>query len=116
MVRLKRAPERLRQAPPRIRPAPKQALPFYQSAEWIALRAEVVKERGSKCEQCGREGFVIGDHVKEIRDGGAKLDKSNIRLLCARCHGRKTAQVKRERARGGMRRGGGQKSTTLAAQ
>lgn len=102
MGRLTRAPSRLRSAPPRLKAAPKKALPFYQSPEWTALRAAVIAERGKRCEAegCGHSGFVIADHIVEIRDGGAKLDKSNIRLLCARCHGKKTALAKRRRTEG----------------
>jgi 5-methylcytosine-specific restriction protein A len=40
---------------------------------------------------------VIADHVIEIRDGGAKLEKQNIMLLCPPCHGKKTAAAKRAR-------------------
>lgn len=98
MPRLKRAPARLSPAPRRLSPPPKQAAPFYQSAEWRALSAAVKAERGSCCARCGRQGYVIADHVVEIRDGGARLDRSNIQLLCAPCHGAKTEQRKRERA------------------
>lgn len=97
MVRLSRAPARLGSAPPRVARAPKVALPFYLSAEWKALLALVIKQRGRKCQDCGGQGYVIGDHVKEIRDGGAGLDPGNVRLLCAKCHGRKTAKAKRAR-------------------
>jgi 5-methylcytosine-specific restriction endonuclease McrA len=98
VVRLKRAPSRLKAAPPRLRPSPKQALPFYRSPEWRALVGLVTSKRGKVCEQCGASGYVIADHVIELRDGGASLDESNIMLLCSPCHGRKTAQRKRERS------------------
>ena len=97
MARLSRAPGRLASAPPKVAHAPKVALPFYLSPEWKALVASIIKQRGRKCERCQAQGYVIGDHVKEIRDGGALLDESNIMLLCAKCHGRKTAQAKRAR-------------------
>ena len=99
MVRLSRAPARLVAAPARIAAAPKVALPFYKSPEWRALVAAVIKARGKRCERagCAASGFVIADHVTEIRDGGAKLDPANIMLLCAPCHGKKTAQAKRAR-------------------
>ena len=98
MVRLPRVPARLGCAVPNRLPAPpKLALPFYQSPEWRALRDQVISARGKQCERCSARGFVIADHKVEIRDGGARLDPSNIRLLCAKCHGRKTAQAKRAR-------------------
>lgn len=99
MGRLMRAPSRLRSAPKRIASPPKVTLPFYKTAEWKALVTDIKAERGSCCEAdgCGRRGFVIADHIVEIRDGGATLDKRNIRLLCAPCHGRKTEAARRAR-------------------
>ena len=98
-MRLASAPGRLQSAPPRVARAPKVALPFYQSPEWRELKASVIRERGKRCEAkgCGAVGFVIADHIVEIRDGGAKLDRLNIKLLCAKCHRRKTAKAKRAR-------------------
>ena len=97
MARLARAPARLSAAPRRLVAAPKAALPFYKSPEWTALRASIIEERGKRCEECGRAGYVIADHVIEIKDGGAKLDRNNIRLLCPRDHGAKTQRAKRAR-------------------
>ena len=112
MVRLTRAPSRLTSAPPRLRAAPKVADPFYLSAEWRVLLAEIIAERGKACEECGAKGYVIGDHIIEIRDGGKRLDKANIKLLCAKHHGIKTAQAKRARLERRGSEGGGQKSTS----
>ncbi len=99
MVRLSRAPSRIAGPPSRVAPAIKQVLPFYQSPEWRALVATVVRLRGRRCEDCGASGGkVYGDHVVELRDGGKALDQANVRLRCGRCHGRKTAQRRRERA------------------
>ena len=97
MVRLSRAPSRLMPAPQRVARAPKVALPFYQSAEWKALVKAEIAKRGRKCEKCAATGYVIGDHIIEIKDGGPKLDPLNVRLLCAKCHGAKTAAAKRKR-------------------
>jgi len=35
-----------------------------------------------------------------VKDGGARLDPSNIMLRCAACHNRKTHREKAARARG----------------
>ena len=76
-------------------PPPKVALPFYLSPEWRSLMAEIIDERGRRCEACGRTGCrVYGDHVVELQDGGARLDKRNIRLLCGSCHTSKTNRAK----------------------
>jgi len=78
--------------------APKRADPFYLSAEWRQLMRETLAERGRRCEDCGRTGCrVFGDHVRELKDGGAPLDKSNIRVRCSRCHGLKTAVERAKR-------------------
>src|SRR4051812_36510820 len=85
----------------------KQADPFYTSAEWKALMRQIIKARGRRCEDDrhdmanAREGIrLYGDHVIEIKDGGARLDPSNVLLRCAPCHGRKTAEARVARARG----------------
>lgn len=88
------------------RPAPKRADPFYLSPEWRSLVARLVRERGRRCEGpgCGRthdaEGApirVFGDHVVELKDGGAPLDPANVRLLCGACHSAKTARARAAR-------------------
>ncbi len=81
----------------------KKVDPFYASAEWKALMAEIIRERGRRCEdpRCktphGPWGKIYGDHIVEIRDGGPKLDKNNILLRCSPCHGRKTATARTNR-------------------
>jgi len=77
---------------------------FYRSPEWRALVSRLLEERGRRCECCGRvEGplgqplRIFGDHIRELRDGGAPLDPLNIRLLCGSCHGKKTELARRIR-------------------
>lgn len=76
---------------------------FYSSPEWRSLLAEIKRERGARCEdpRCktphGPWGRLLGDHIVEIKDGGAKLDKLNIMLRCDPCHGRKTAAERTKR-------------------
>ena len=61
-----------------------------------ALVAEIIQERGARCEDpaCrfpGRTGIrLFGDHIVELQDGGAPLDKGNVMLRCGSCHTRKT--------------------------
>ena len=79
-------------------PAPKKADPFYLSPAWRTLMRKLTASRGSVCQQCGREGVrLFGDHIHELKDGGAALDPSNIKLLCGSCHTKKTAQVRAAR-------------------
>lgn len=70
---------------------PKVAEPFYSSAAWIALRDQVRREARWMCQVpgCGRRGFIV-DHIVEIKDGGAKLDRANLMLACSPCHTKKT--------------------------
>ncbi|CAA2142761.1 hypothetical protein HYPP_03782 [Hyphomicrobium sp. ghe19] len=86
-----------------VRPPPKVAEDFYSSSEWRAFVADLIRERGRVCEdpQCdGRthrpDMRVYADHIVEMRDGGAPLDRRNMMLRCAASHSRKTA---RERAK-----------------
>lgn len=85
-----------------VKPPPKTVDPFYLTPEWRSLVEDLVRQRGRRCEapDCrypGRKGIrVFGDHVVELRDGGALLDPGNVKLLCGSCHTRKTM---RERAK-----------------
>lgn len=81
----------------------KQADAFYLSREWRALMDGIIARRGRICEDPEHDaarpragGRVFGDHIIEIRDGGARLDERNVMLRCGSCHSRKTAA---ERAR-----------------
>jgi 5-methylcytosine-specific restriction enzyme A len=89
--------------------AAKPTLAFYGTGEWKALLRRIIATRGRRCQDphCetpnrGQGQRIYGDHVREIADGGALLDETNIMLRCASCHGRKTAEAKR--ARGGVRK------------
>ena len=86
---------------------PKVADPFYTSPAWIALRDRVRREAGGRCQVagCGRvERGMIVDHIVELKDGGAPLDRSNARLMCRAHHNQKTVT---ERAKRTARRPGG---------
>jgi 5-methylcytosine-specific restriction enzyme A len=88
------------------KPSAKTANPFYRTSEWRALVAQIILERGARCEdpRCSfpdRVGIrLFGDHIIELADGGAPLDKANVMLRCGSCHTRKTnvERVKRMRA------------------
>ena len=86
---------------------PKVADSFYSSPAWIALRDRVRREAGGRCQApgCGRtERRMFVDHIVELKDGGAPLDRSNVWLLCASHHSRKTVA---ERAKRTAQRPGG---------
>jgi 5-methylcytosine-specific restriction endonuclease McrA len=97
MGKLRSAPPMLSSAPPRVRVAAKRADPLYTSPEWRKLVARLKRERGPGCSRCGSQHRVAGDHVVEVKDGGATLDPGNVQLLCHACHQVKTARAKRER-------------------
>ena len=101
MGRLKSLPDRIGSPPNRIRPAPKVSLPFYKTPAWLGLMRSIKAERGNRCQDCGtRRGRIIGDHIIELKDGGAPLDRANIRLRCTACHNIKTAKAKAARSAG----------------
>jgi 5-methylcytosine-specific restriction endonuclease McrA len=84
----------------RLQTPPKPYDDFLNSPAWRALVAEIIGERGRKCEHCAREGVrLFGDHITERQDGGALLDKRNVQLLCGSCHSTKTARARAERMR-----------------
>ncbi len=64
---------------------------FHDSREWMALRYEVLKERGARCECCGAtraDGVIIQvDHVKpRSLFPELALKKSNLQVLCRPCN------------------------------
>jgi 5-methylcytosine-specific restriction endonuclease McrA len=81
---------------PRVAAPPKVADRFYSSPEWIALRDQVRREARGKCQRCGNRGRYV-DHKVELKDGGARLDRANVWLLCASCHTTKTAGARADR-------------------
>jgi 5-methylcytosine-specific restriction protein A len=88
-------------------PPRKTADPFYLTPEWRRLMDRIIAVRGRRCEdpQCevpgGRRACrLFGDHVVELKDGGAPLDPKNIMLRCGSCHTRKTLQARADRMRG----------------
>jgi 5-methylcytosine-specific restriction endonuclease McrA len=98
---------RLKCAAPRLKPAKqglafpeKKAEPFYSTPEFREWRDLVIKRAGNACQgkNCGRTGVrLFADHIKEIRDGGEKLDLSNGQALCGSCHTLKTVAEKSRR-------------------
>lgn len=96
--------------PPRqikIRLPAKKVDGFYQSQEWRALMDAIIKKRGRRCEdpdhdpkQSRTDRRIYGDHIRELRDGGAPLDEANVMLRCASCHTRKTVAERAKRSRG----------------
>jgi 5-methylcytosine-specific restriction protein A len=86
-----------------VKPPPKTADPFYLSVEWRALMGAIISERGRRCQDPHHKGLhersprVFGDHVVELKDGGAPLDPANVLLLCGACHTRKTIAARAAR-------------------
>ena len=61
--------------------------------KWAKLRKEIIKERGNKCEKCGKEtNKLIADHITPIALHGKEFDKKNIQLLCNSCNKKKTSK------------------------
>lgn len=97
MARFKALPPRIGALPPRVGSLTKKAASIYLTPEWRALVAQVKRERGCWCARCGSTKRVIGDHIHELRDGGAPFDPANIELLCQACHNGKTAAARAAR-------------------
>jgi|TARA_R110000824_G_scaffold238460_1_gene427248 5-methylcytosine-specific restriction endonuclease McrA len=75
---------------------------FYVSKEWKTLRNFYISEF-PLCKWCEEEGITnkadIVDHIKEIKDGGSKLDQSNLMSLCHKHHSQKTNWERAKRKR-----------------
>jgi 5-methylcytosine-specific restriction enzyme A len=74
----------------KLAPPPRFGRTVYVSAEWRALVRSIIAKRGRRCERCGSSKRLFGDHLEELRDGGAALDPANVELLCGSCHTAKT--------------------------
>lgn len=74
---------------------------FYATPQWRELRDQVVEAAGRRCQWpgCGRsDGRMHADHIVEIKDGGAALDRANLWCLCQTHHNGKTADAARARS------------------
>jgi 5-methylcytosine-specific restriction endonuclease McrA len=77
----------------------KPTLDFYGSAAWKEVRLEVQRACKRTCQRCRKpDTRIYVDHIVELKDGGAPLERSNLIGLCAVCHGRKTADEKAKRS------------------
>lgn len=71
-----------------------QAIDFLESYAWRKLRYKVLKERGARCECCGRtpnDGARMNvDHIKPRRKHPElALTEPNLQILCNECnHGK----------------------------
>ncbi len=83
------------------REPPKVAQPWYLTPEHRLWAKTVIARAGGQCQRCSRTGVrLYADHIREIKDGGARLDLANGQALCPSCHTRKTnAERDRRQAR-----------------
>lgn len=92
-----------------FRQSPRQR--SYDSAAWRTLsrrvREEWVAEHGWWCPGWRRPAHparvLTVDHITPLIEGGAPLDRTNLRVLCQGCHGRVSLSLtaRRRAARGG---------------
>lgn len=55
--------------------------------KWRKIANEM-KDRIGKCQKCGSKSDLTVDHIKRLKDGGAKYDRKNLRVLCRACNGK----------------------------
>lgn len=106
MGRLKALPPRVATVRNRITVPAKVPDPFYEGNAWREFIRAIKVQRGYVCEvvTCRKDCSsnhrgLIGDHIVERKDGGADFDPSNVMLMCAACHNRKTARERGRRGR-----------------
>jgi 5-methylcytosine-specific restriction protein A len=100
MARLQSLRSQLSQVPARLNPVPaadRQQRRQYatNSAEWRAIRQQVLLRDNYTCRACGRTAGGKGEaHVDHIDgdSGNNPEDGSNWQTLCAPCHSAKTAR------------------------
>ncbi|MGC1303771.1 MAG: HNH endonuclease signature motif containing protein [Caulobacteraceae bacterium] len=90
----------------RVGTVPKSADPLYQSGDYRVWREAVIAKAGGRCEavdagqRCSKaqpRHRMFADHVKEVRDGGARFDPANGQCLCGAHHTAKTARARAAR-------------------
>ncbi len=59
-------------------------------SEWRTFRGNFLA-KFPKCIECGDFATDV-DHIKSLREGGNKLDETNCRSMCHRCHSRRTGR------------------------
>jgi len=73
---------------------------FYHTTAWRKLREYFLQDHVF-CVECERKGrkipATVVDHIQPISQGGEKLDESNLRAMCARCHNSKSARESKGR-------------------
>lgn len=57
---------------------------FYRSGAWRELSLQYRRDH-PVCEVCGTKPSVLVHHIKHVRDGGARLAKSNLQAVCRSC-------------------------------
>lgn len=100
MARLQTMRPRVATLQARAAPAPKVARAFYLTPAWRAARELALALGNHQCAHCGRRACVLYvDHIRELTDGGAPFEQSNLEPLCGACHTRKTGRARIDRNR-----------------
>jgi hypothetical protein len=58
---------------------------YWRSPEWIKLKCDLIQERGSMCERCGKETEVLSPHHLTYKNF-KKEEPEDLILLCRGCH------------------------------
>lgn len=58
---------------------------------WRILRKKIIQRDHGICAWCGTYGATHMDHIIPTAEGGTDAEE-NLQVLCATCHGKKTAQ------------------------
>jgi len=70
--------------------------PFYDTVQWRRMR-DVVRREERACQACGATTNLEVDHIVALSDGGGRLDRANLRVLCRDCHEHKTHEDRQSR-------------------
>ncbi|KJZ31643.1 hypothetical protein TW83_07725 [Paracoccus sp. S4493] len=75
---------------------------WYKTAEWQAIRWDVLVAASFTCVRCKRvfeSAQLVGDHIKAHRgDRDMFFDRTNVQCMCATCHNRDKQREERRDA------------------
>jgi 5-methylcytosine-specific restriction protein A len=65
--------------------------------DWAwAKVSKYVRTNEPICRHCKNAAATMVDHIKPLKQGGARLELNNLQPLCHRCHAIKTARETRQ--------------------
>lgn len=65
---------------------------YWNSEEWAKIKVDLIMERGSKCQWCGKRSFLVVHHLNY--DNYKCEEPSDLVLICKKCHAIEHGKIK----------------------